>query len=306
MLRLPSLVLIGFTLFAGSAVAQIGPEPASPPQGEGIDAVVLGLSINDMLNVRAEASPMSRTLGRLANGSLVRQYQCEAVNGYDWCRVDAVEEDVKGWAPGRYLQPLNVDEVLQPQREEAVTTELPPIDSIMGELPPPPAQAGPPVPTPAPRGVEVAVPQEEAVRPAVDPQASEKGSRLLADDPDELPDGIEARFAEGASVPLEKVRAPDGTKGAGPQLTGEVPCARYVGEPMKSCVARIARQGPDGADVTVVWPDGGSRIITFRDGVPAGSNSRESFRFTREGSLNMIRVGTSERFEILDAHALDE
>ncbi|TIV68820.1 MAG: SH3 domain-containing protein, partial [Mesorhizobium sp.] len=46
--------------------------------------------------------------------------------------------------------------------------------------------------------------------------------------------------------------------------------------------------------------------ITFRDGKPAGSDSPDEFRSTREGSLNMIRVGTSERFEITDALALGE
>ncbi|TIX14761.1 MAG: SH3 domain-containing protein, partial [Mesorhizobium sp.] len=30
----------------------------------------------------------------------------------------------------------------------------------------------------------------------------------------------------------------------------------------------------------------------------------DEFRFTREGSLNMIRVGVSERFEITDQLAL--
>ncbi|RWF13061.1 MAG: SH3 domain-containing protein, partial [Mesorhizobium sp.] len=49
-----------------------------------------------------------------------------------------------------------------------------------------------------------------------------------------------------------------------------------------------------------------TRLILFRDGQPSGSDSPDKFRFTREGTLNMIRVGVSERFEITDALALGE
>lgn len=310
MLRLPSVVLISLALL-GSANAQ---GDLAPVEGEGFDAVVLGLAVNDLLNVREKASPMSRTQGRLANGALVRQYQCETVNGYDWCRVDATEEGIKGWAPRRYLQPLNVDEVLQPQPQETRAAELPPIDSIMGELPPPLAPVGPPVPTPAPRETAEAAPaQEEAVpvdtaEPVVDPSEdgqANKGGRL-AGERLEQPAGIEERFAEGASVPLDKVRTAEGASAGASEPTVVVPCARYVGEPMKSCIARVTSHGAGDADVTVLWPDGGSRVITFREGEAAGSNSSEPFRFTREGSLNMIRIGASERFEILDSVALGD
>lgn len=84
------------------------------------------------------------------------------------------------------------------------------------------------------------------------------------------------------------------------QQATEIPCARYLGQPMTRCAAAVARSGTDAAEVTVTWPDGGTRIIAFRDGKPAGSNSRGELRFTREGALNMIRIGPSERFEITD------
>ena len=86
----------------------------------------------------------------------------------------------------------------------------------------------------------------------------------------------------------------------------EIPCARYVGQPMTRCVASIVRLGDNAADVTVAWPDGGKRVITFRDGEPVGSNSRQEFRADREGNLNLIRVGLSERFEIIDAVAFGD
>jgi len=86
----------------------------------------------------------------------------------------------------------------------------------------------------------------------------------------------------------------------------EVPCARYVGQPMALCAASVVRKGTDKAEVTVTWPDGGTRIISFSAGLPAGSNADSDFRFTREGSLSMIRVGVSERFEITDAVAFGD
>lgn len=88
--------------------------------------------------------------------------------------------------------------------------------------------------------------------------------------------------------------------------TGEIPCARYVGQPMTRCQAGVRREGTGKADVTVTWPDGGTRVIGFYDGKPAGANARGEFRFTREGDLNMIRVGVSERFEITDGLAFGD
>lgn len=84
-------------------------------------------------------------------------------------------------------------------------------------------------------------------------------------------------------------------------VVAEVPCARYAGQPMTRCEARIIRIDENDADVTVLWPDGGERLIRFRGGQPDSANGRGDFRFTREAELNLIRVGSGERFEILDA-----
>ena len=86
-------------------------------------------------------------------------------------------------------------------------------------------------------------------------------------------------------------------------MEGQIPCARYLGQPMGQCKASIVRSGDDAAQVTVKWPDGSTRVIDFSAGEPKGSDSRGEFRFTREGGLSMIRVGKSERFEITDALA---
>ncbi|QDZ03048.1 SH3 domain-containing protein [Nitratireductor mangrovi] len=80
----------------------------------------------------------------------------------------------------------------------------------------------------------------------------------------------------------------------------EVPCARYFGQPMTTCKVGIVRRGDGAADVTVLWFDGGARTIRFRDGKPQGSDARAELRYSREATLNMIRVGEYERFEIRD------
>lgn len=80
----------------------------------------------------------------------------------------------------------------------------------------------------------------------------------------------------------------------------EVPCARYFGQPMTTCKVGIVRRGDGAADVTVLWFDGGARTIRFRDGKPEGSDARAELRYSREATLNMIRVGEYERFEIRD------
>jgi hypothetical protein len=83
--------------------------------------------------------------------------------------------------------------------------------------------------------------------------------------------------------------------------TGQIPCARYYGQPMTQCVARVKRVGDGSAMVTVAWPDGGQRVILFIDGRADNSDSPETLTYTREADLNMIRVGKAERFEIPDA-----
>lgn len=88
--------------------------------------------------------------------------------------------------------------------------------------------------------------------------------------------------------------------------TAEIPCARYVGQPMTRCAVRILRLAADDADVVILWPDGGERLIRFRGGQPDGTNTRGEFRFTREAELNLIRIGSGERFEILDAVPFSE
>jgi hypothetical protein len=112
------------------------------------------------------------------------------------------------------------------------------------------------------------------------------------------PETIDPQTVARVEPPTAPARTPD--------ATGDIPCARYVGQPMTRCEASVIRMSGNKADVTVTWPDGGTRVISFYAGMPAGSNSRSDFRFTREGSLSMIRVGVSERFEITDTLAFGD
>ena len=73
---------------------------------------------------------------------------------------------------------------------------------------------------------------------------------------------------------------------------------------MQECSAAVTRLGPGVAEVVVTLPAGGTRTIRFRGGKPDGSDSSEPLQVTREGNLNMIRIGKGERFEILDELAL--
>lgn len=85
--------------------------------------------------------------------------------------------------------------------------------------------------------------------------------------------------------------------------TGDIPCARYFGQPMTICAVKVTHGKAGEAEVAVTWPDGGERLIRFHGGKPDGSNAAEDIRVTRESDLHMIRIGKGERFEIPDALA---
>lgn len=98
----------------------------------------------------------------------------------------------------------------------------------------------------------------------------------------------------------------EASAGSGEQVAAraEVPCAREFGQPMTMCYATVKREGEGSASVTINWPDGGTRVIDFRNGKPDSSDAPDSLQVTRESGLNMIRIGKGERFEILDEMAL--
>lgn len=284
---LPSLIA---SAALAQATATLGPGPAA----------VSGLAMNDLLNVRAEASAIGKTLTRLPNGSLVNLFECKMFNGYEWCRLNVADDpSITGWAPARYLLPLDLTE----SERAAIAAAQDPSAGEAAAATPPATPSGDTLPPGIeerfasepyrPEGwseQEVAKLQELAsrLRPA---QAADLAPTVP------LPERV-------AAVPRPNPRAEvngGATAAAVPtEVPTEVPCARYLGQPMQRCSFTVAKIDDKNADVAVFWPDGGFRLIEFREGKPASSNSGESIRVTREGTLNMIRVGKAERFEILD------
>lgn len=83
--------------------------------------------------------------------------------------------------------------------------------------------------------------------------------------------------------------------------TAEVPCVTAAGQPKGRCKAGVMRLGNGEATVDLKTPDGGQRYIYFKDGRPTGSDAQAPFRATRQGDVNIIRIGTVEVYEIPDA-----
>jgi hypothetical protein len=87
--------------------------------------------------------------------------------------------------------------------------------------------------------------------------------------------------------------------------TGTIPCARAAGQPMAQCRFGVVRHGAGAAEVTIVWPDGGSRVIGFTGGRPtafgltaADAAARPVVR--QDADLFRIDIG-QQRFEIPEA-----
>jgi heat shock protein HslJ len=116
---------------------------------------------------------------------------------------------------------------------------------------------------------------------------------------------------------LRPAISPDGSAAMGPDdsalragqgrfdATGPLPCAMADGQPISQCEFGVARAGGGYATVVIKKPDGRSRAIFFRMGRAIGADISQAdgykpFRATRQGDLNLIRVG-DERYEIPDA-----
>jgi hypothetical protein len=345
----------------GAAALLLTAWPAATSAEEAPDlviSIVTGLAPDDLLNVRAKASPIAKVETRLAGGASVTNLGCNDVNGHKWCKVEETgNPKLSGWAPARYLIPLNPAPYVEGAAPPAGT---PVMASTGSNTEPEPATAqaiqqttaasgagatsglqsrvapapdltarlggvpGPAVPD-QPRSAAATAMQDAyglALAATAPPGAGEM--QALAQPPveDAASAGDAGAAADAAAAGPVPVPSPRPVAAEAPaldtQIVAELPpqpetlagshaveisCARYTGQPMGRCAADVVRKGADTADVTVTWPDGGTRVISFLGGLPAGSNARDDFRYTREGSLSMIRVGLSERFEITDAVA---
>ncbi len=94
---LAGLVLL---LSAGVSVAQTeapaetdpaveaAPVPLPPFDANAEFFVVEGVAFNDLLNIRATPSAGGKLVGRLPNGTALRNHGCKENNGANWCDVD--------------------------------------------------------------------------------------------------------------------------------------------------------------------------------------------------------------------------
>lgn len=87
--------------------------------------------------------------------------------------------------------------------------------------------------------------------------------------------------------------------------TGNIPCARSAGQPMGSCAFGVNREGQGKGMVTVLWPDGGSRVIFFEDGTPMSFDQSQAdqgatMKVGQNADLYTVTIG-DERFEIPEA-----
>lgn len=293
-------------------------------------SIVTGLAPDDLLNVRAKPSAMGKTETRLAAGASVRNLGCNDIDGHPWCKVASDNPKAIGWAPARYLVPVNPATVPLDQAGDAGAA---PDAATSPSVAPPPdltarlgGAAHPATPqTPVKSAAEIAM--EDAYGLALAASESPPTGEIPAQDAAAAPDGDAGTAADSGtaagSVPVPTARPqaagatpavdaqtvaelPPQPTALAPGNTAEIPCARYVGQPMERCAVTVVHKGADKADVTVTWPDGGTRLISFHAGLPTGSDAKSDFRFTREGSLSMIRIGVSERFEITDKMAFGD
>ena len=82
--------------------------------------------------------------------------------------------------------------------------------------------------------------------------------------------------------------------------TAKIRCVAEPGKPMSPCDAGVKR-APGGGTVHVTTPDGGSRVITFRDGKVAATDATAPFKVERREDWTIVRIGAVEVYEIPDA-----
>ncbi|AZO44719.1 SH3 domain-containing protein [Mesorhizobium sp. M7D.F.Ca.US.005.01.1.1] len=308
---LHALIAVPLLMAAWLAIAPTMAEEMAEEAPELVISIVTGLAPDDLLNLRTKPSPIGKTETRLASGARVKNLGCNDIDGHQWCKVESDDPKASGWAPARYLIPLNPAPYVEGETKPADAPAAANSADAVATGSDIPAQPQPPPDLTARLGGADPVTGAESTQKS----AAEIGRTAMQDayglafaaqenpTTGEIEEPVAARASTAPppdSQTVARLEPPSG------HAANEIPCARYVGEPMTRCAVSVVRKGSDKADVTITWPDGGTRIISFVAGQPAGSDAPSDFRFTREGSLNMIRVGVSERFEITDQLALGD
>jgi hypothetical protein len=88
--------------------------------------------------------------------------------------------------------------------------------------------------------------------------------------------------------------------GTGYHATAQIPCVAEPNRRMSQCQAGVKR-APGGGSVHVTTPDGGSRVITFRDGKVFSTDADAPFKVERRDDWTIVRIGAVEVYEIPDA-----
>lgn len=88
--------------------------------------------------------------------------------------------------------------------------------------------------------------------------------------------------------------------GTGFHATAQIPCVAEPNKPVSQCDAGVKRTA-GGGSVHVTTPDGGSRVITFRDGKVLSTDAATAFKAERRGDWTIVRIGAVEVYEIPDA-----
>lgn len=99
---------IGLLIAAPNVVHGQEVETGAVPETEFF--AVIGIADNDLLNLRATASPGGMLIARVPNGTLLRNHGCAEVSGNGWCKVSNADDPKEmGWAAQRYLQPTGTE-----------------------------------------------------------------------------------------------------------------------------------------------------------------------------------------------------
>ena len=83
--------------------------------------------------------------------------------------------------------------------------------------------------------------------------------------------------------------------------TADISCVTSDGGKPGPCKAGVIRRGGGDATVELKTPDGGQRRIFFTGGSATGSDAEASFNVTRQGDLQIVRIGAIEVYRIPDA-----
>jgi hypothetical protein len=87
--------------------------------------------------------------------------------------------------------------------------------------------------------------------------------------------------------------------------TGQIPCAREAGQPMRQCDFGVKREGGGKGSITVFWPDGGNRVIFFEGNRPSSYDKSEAdggakMTVDENNGIFNVKIG-DQRFELFEA-----